>query len=182
MGEVNFYLKKPEASKKSLIYLQFRYNGEKLVFSFGQNINPKNWNYEKQRVKSNTQTTTDGKHSLNDLLDNLEKVSQSAYNNEIKNGVPKPATLRRYLIDFMNQNDDAGPDKPNLFKLMDRFIDNEIKHKGRNKAQNTIKTYKTLKGHLQEFEHIKKEKVNFHAITIDFYYRYVEFLRKRDQY
>ncbi len=51
MRDVNFYLKKPEANNKCLIYLQFRYNGNKLVFSFAQSINKKNWNADKQRVK-----------------------------------------------------------------------------------------------------------------------------------
>lgn len=69
MGTVNFYLKKAEeVSGKSLIYLQFRYNGLKLVFSFGQSINPDDWKPGKQRLKKNTATTADGKHLLNDFL------------------------------------------------------------------------------------------------------------------
>ena len=90
---------------KSLIYLQYKYNGQKLVFSFGQSIHKKNWNPAKQRVKSNNQTTEDGEHSLNDLLDNLEKVCFKAYRNELNNGIPQPSTLKQHLIAFINQND-----------------------------------------------------------------------------
>jgi hypothetical protein len=71
MPSVNFYLKKAEASGRSLIYLQFKYNGNKLLFSFGQTIESTSWNTNKQRVKSNTVTTADGKYALNDLLNNL---------------------------------------------------------------------------------------------------------------
>jgi hypothetical protein len=88
MGAVNFYLKKAEASGFSLIYLQFKYSGNKLLFSFGQNIKSGNWNKKKQRVKSNTITTADGKYSLNDLLDNLEKECLRAYHAELKKESP----------------------------------------------------------------------------------------------
>ena len=57
-----------------------------LVYAFGQFVEPKNWNDNKQRVKNNKTTTDDGKHLLNDLLDNLQKVCENAYNTEIKNG------------------------------------------------------------------------------------------------
>jgi len=181
MGDVNFYLKKPESNGNSLIYLQYKFNGKKLVFSFGQNINPKNWNSSKQRVKSNVQTTSDGKYSLNDLLDRLAQVCINAYNPEIKYGIPGTRTLKRYLEDFMSQNNEPE-DVPTLFKLLDRFINNEIKHKGRSKSENTIKTYKTLKGHLQEYQAIKRTKVDFDTVTLDFYYSYVDFLSKRDQF
>src|SRR5450631_2396652 len=130
MGTVNFYLKKAEeVSGKSLIYLQFLYNGTKLVFSFGQSIDPDDWKPGKQRLKKNTATTADGKFLVNELLDNLEKECLTAYNTEIKNGIPTPPVLRKYLIDFMNQNSD-NPESPTLKKLIDRFLKNEIKYKG----------------------------------------------------
>jgi len=181
MGEVNFYLKAAGKSGKSLIGLFFRYNGRRLKFSFGQSINPKNWNSSKQRVKNNNQTTSDGKYLLNDLLDTMAQICLSAYNKEITKGIPEPATLRKHLQNFMNQNEE-DPDGPTLFKLLDRFINNEIKHKGRSKSDNTIKTYRTLKGHLLEYQAVKKQKVDFESITLDFYYSYVDFLSKRDKY
>src|SRR5688572_22112174 len=142
MANINFYLKKPELTTgKSLIFLQFKYGGRyRLVFSFGQSINPKNWNAEKQRVKNNKATTADGKHYLNDLLDNLERECQRAYNAELKNGVPTPTMLRQYLVRFINQNE-ATKDKPTLYDLFARFISGEIKYKGKDKSKRTIKTY-----------------------------------------
>ena len=127
MGAVNFYLKKAEETTgTSLIYLKFKYNGlYVLVFTFGQKINPKDWNSKKQRVKSNNQTTADGQYSLNNLLDNLQSETERAYRTELKNGIPQPNTLKRYLVAFLNQNK-KEPDEPTLYKLIDRFINNEI--------------------------------------------------------
>lgn len=175
MGSVNFYLKKAEASGSSLIYLQYKYNGYKLLFSFGQTIDADNWNKKKQRVKSNVITTADGKHSLNDLLKNLEEVCMNAYHKELKNGIPQPATLKKYLIDFIQQNKET-PDKPNFWTLAQRFIDNEIKHEGQGKVKGTLSTYKVIVRHLKDFEREKRFPITFETITLDFLYRYLTYL------
>jgi integrase len=185
MGEVNFYLKKAEETTGlSLIYLQFKYKGNRLVFSFGQSISPKNWNAAKQRVKSNKQTTADGEHSLNDLLKNLQEVCEVAYKNELKNGIPAPETLRAYLVKFLNQNTSRPKDeKQTLFKLLDRFISGEIKISrgerrkiGRSRAKGTIISYSAIKRHLSDFEIHQRYRVDFDTINKDFFNKYVTFL------
>lgn len=176
--QVHFRLKPMDEYGKSLIYLQFLYNKNRLFYSFGQRIEPKHWNPGKQRVKSKNQTTDDGKFSLNDLIDRLEEVCNKAYTTELKNGIPQPALLKKYLDDFRNQNQE-NTDVPTLYKLIDRFIAGEIKHKGKNKSVNTFRTYNTLKGHLQEFEAIHKHPISFESITLDFFYKYVDYLGKR---
>src|SRR5690242_14134201 len=142
MPQVNFYLKKAEEkSGRSLIYLQFKYQGNRLVYSFGQTIDSSNWNGKKQRVKSNTETTADGKHLLNDLLDNLKKETLKAYNNGLKKGIPSTIDIKQHLSTFIKQNEDNAPENK-FWSLIERFINNEIKYKGRDKSPNTIKTYK----------------------------------------
>jgi len=179
MGNVNFYLKKAEKeSGKALIYLQFKYSTKKLTFAFGQSISPGDWSKTRQRVKSNKATTADGQYSLNDLLDNLEKECLRAYNTEIKNGIPSTDKLKSYLAGFMNQNEETK-EGPTLYKLIQRFVNNEIKHKGRDKSKNTIKTYNTTLGHLQAFEKTARYKIDFETITLDFYYQFVSFLKKK---
>jgi integrase len=182
MPEVNFYLKKaPEKTKenphpKSLIYLQFKYRGNRLVFSFGESIEPKYWNPEKQRVKSNRITTKSGEYSLNETMDKLSEVLLHAYRTELVNGVPSTDKLKRYLVNFLNQNT-SDENKPTLYKLIQRFIDGEIKHKGRDKSPATLTKYGTALKHLQDFEAKTRYKVDFDTITLDFFYKYVSYLK-----
>jgi len=185
MSEVNFYLKKAEPATpenpnpKRLIYLQFKYGGRhKLVFTFKQKIHKKNWNEKKQRAKSVKQTTEDGKYLLNDLLNNLERECLRAYNTEIKNGVPRKETLRKYLIDFMNQNSDK-PLQEEFYDLLNRFINGEVRRKGKIKVRGTLNNYNALKIHLQEFEMKRRYKITFDEITLDFFDKYVGFLEKK---
>jgi len=181
MSEVNFYLKDPKKEGETPIYLKFLYNGKILKYYVGQSIDTSKWNEKKQRVKNNKLTTADGKHYLNDLLDNLVKECKTAYNEALKDGIPAPETLKEKLIAFMQQNDGKGDkQKVTLFSLAERFKNNEIKHKGQDKSPNTIKTYNTTLEHLKDF--VKKEKeysrgLDFEDINLDFYYKFVSFLK-----
>lgn len=181
MGEVNFYLKKPaKKTGKSLIYLKFKYNNEKvLVYTFGQSIDAANWNSDKQRVKSNRQTIDNGLNLLNGLLDNLEKVAIKAYNNEIKNGIPEPDKIRTYLDDFLSSNSKAKTNKSSadFFTLIDRFISGEIKYAGKDKSPNTLANYHSTKRHLLAYQEKTKTKLTFESINLDFFYKYLSFLK-----
>lgn len=178
MGEVNYYLKAPAAGTgKSLIYLKYKYNGKVLVYTFGQNIKPANWNSQLKRVKGNRETTADGKHSLNDLLDSLKKVCLQAYNKELLNGIPAPQTLKNYLDRFINQNDNGDDDSPTLFKLIDRFVSGEIKSKGQDKSKGTLQNYHAVLLHLREFEKLHKYAVTLDSINLDFFYKYTAYLK-----
>lgn len=187
MGQVNFYLKGAESNGKCLIYLQFKYQGIRFKYSFGQSIDPghkdkkgdyKNWSTGKQRVKSNKVTTRDGQHSLNDLMDNLEEVLLTTYRKSLANGIPSRTTLKQALDNFIYQNHE-NTEAPTLFKLIDRFIANEIKFRGKNKGVNTLKKYGTVKAHLLEFQSKKKYPVNFETINLDFFYQYVSYCQQK---
>lgn len=184
MGAVNFYLR--EASEKTgraLIQLQFKYKGQRLRYSWGDSIEPEKWNPKKQRVKSSRITSEFGEHSLNDLMDNLERVVLQTYQAEkAKSGIPAVATIKKALDDFMNQNImnvEGDSSKPTFFSLIDRFIDGEVNRKGLDMKRNTLKNYATTKGHLLEFQTTYRYKVDFDTITMEFFDKFVSFLKKR---
>jgi integrase len=177
MGNINFYLKQPSASGRSLIYLKFKYNGKVLVYTFGQSINQSNWNSEKQRVKNNRETTASGEHSLNDLLDNLETVCSKAYNTELKNGIPEPAKLKAHLDNFINQNEEIPEEKNKFYDLIDRFISGEIHVAGKEKSKSTLENYRATKVHLHGYEARMKSKLTFESINLEFFYKYVTYLK-----
>jgi integrase len=186
MGDVNFYLKKAETGATTrLIYLQFRYSGgnqggQKFVYTFGQKVALSNWNPAKQRVKNNKTTTADGKYALNDLLDNLAELCRKSYNEELKNGIPAKRTLKKHLDDFFYQNLVAeDPSKKyTLLKLIQRFVDGEIKYKGRDKSKGSLNNYRSVLLHLEAFQKKTGYKVDFETINLDFFYSYTTYLKK----
>lgn len=180
MGEVNYYLKAPNASGKSAIYLRFKYHGQTFKYYFGESIDPASWSDKRQRVKNNRQTTKGGQHSLNELLDSMAEVLLSTYRKELKNGVPDRTKLKQALDQFYYQNF-TGDNKPTLFSLIDKFIKGEIRHEGQGKAYSTLQKYKTVKGHLLAFQSKYKYPIDFDSITLDFFYKFVAFLEKEKQ-
>jgi site-specific recombinase XerD len=174
MPNVNFYLKAADGSGNSLIILQMKYRGQRLVYSTGETVDASNWNEKKQKLRSNSQTTKDGEHSINDLLVSLESVLTKAYNNEIKSGIPSPDTLKKYLKDFMNKNIGKIENRTTLLS----FIEDYMKESKGEKAENTIKKYGTLLTHLKEY-YKKKQKIDFDSINLDFFRSYVTFLKAK---
>lgn len=177
---VNFYLKHCAGYVNHTIYLQFKFDGRRFRYYLKQSIDKSKWNNKKQRAKDGNLKTADGKHGLNDLLNNLANLCIEAYHTELANGMPTPNQLKLHLDAFMKQNEYAEKveaDRPTLHSLIDRFVNGEIKHKGKDKAANTIKTYKTAKNHLTEFEKVTGYHVDFNTVNLDFYYKFVSYLR-----
>lgn len=176
----SFLIKKPSKSGLCLIYLQAKWNGYRLLYSTKENVPLESWDRKKQRVKNNQATTKDGHYFLNDLLANMESVVMKGYRAETASGTPTVSSIRKYLDDFFENNGKLEKEekgKPTLFKLIDKFIDNEILYKGKRKAEGTIKTYRTTKKHLLSFEKKTGYKLEYNTITLEFFYKWVSYLR-----
>ena len=180
---VHFRLKPEDQNGYSVIYLQFVYHKRRLFFSFGQTIRPSDWNEKKQRVKNKLATTADGKFSLNDLLDHLERICLKTYSEMLKDGIPEPEVLKEAMKKFINKNhefdEEVVTDKPTLFSLTERFINGEIKFRGRNKSESSLKNYHAVTKHLKEFQQYSKKSLDFEDIDLNFFYAYTSFLEKK---
>ena len=174
--EVHYRLKPQDPYGNSLIYLQFLYNSRRLFYSFGQFVKVTDWSLGKQRVKNKQATTTDGKFSLNELLNNLKNICERTYTECLKNGIPEPEILRAAMEGFINQNH-FDESKPTLYTLADRFVSGEIKYKGKDKSKSSLQNYAAVLKHLKEFEIYSKYRVDFDTINLDFFYSYVTYLQ-----
>lgn len=177
--QVNFRLKPEGKDGFSNIVLDFAYQKRRLRYEFGQSVKPNDWNDKKQRVKNKQTTTNDGKFALNDMLDNLELTCLRTYSESLKDGIPDPTILKRtldLLID-KNHNNIEVTNKPTLFSLAQRFIDGEIKFKGKDKSQSSLDNYRAVTKHLREYQAYSKSRVDFETIDLDFFYSYVSYLK-----
>lgn len=177
--QVNFRLKPEGKDGFSNIVLDFAYQKRRLRYEFGQSVKPNDWNDKKQRVKNKQTTTNDGKFALNDMLDNLELTCLRTYSESLKDGIPDPIILKRtldLLID-KNHNNTEVTNKPTIFSLAQRFIDGEIKFKGKDKSQSSLDNYSAVTKHLREYQVYSKSRVDFDTIDLDFFYSYVSYLK-----
>jgi integrase len=171
-----------EKKTSALIYLQFKYNNNKLVYSFGQTIDPAFWNKAKQRVRNNKITTINGDHALNDLLDRLEEVCLSSYKEHLKDGVPDPSLIKADLHKFLGKGKEQKIEKTTFFDLTNRFISGEIKSKQGEKQQGTLNIYSVVVNHLKRFSEKYGYEIDFDTINLDFFYKYKTYLTTDDSY
>ena len=173
MPDVNFYLKKPNLNTGlSLIYLQFKYHNQRVVFSFKETIAPSDWNSKKQRVKSTIALTIDGRHLLNDLLENLQTICLNSYNLQKTKGIPLTQNIKKSLHDFLNYNlkeDEQKNAIPTIFDLIERFCSGEIKFKGRDKVKGTLQGYAATRKHLRDFSKAEAYPITYETIDLNFF-------------
>jgi len=179
---VNYYLKHGTGYANHNIYLQFKFDGQRLRYYLQQSVDPKRWNPKKQRVKDADAKTTDGRYRINDLLNTLAQVCIDAYHTEAANGIPTPAMIKKHLDGFIKQHHEAEKveaSRPTLMDLIERFVSGQIRYKGQSKSANTLKSYTTVKHHLKAFAAYSRQDLDFDSITLDFYYRWTDYLQKR---
>ena len=160
MATTNFYLKSPANKENTLIYLFFSFNGQRLKFSTGESINPKNWNFERQRVKKSVA----GGNSINDLLNTIEAEINEIYRNGIMNKSNLTSSnIKGQLLKNLNMEVKETP--KTLFFYYNEFMETYFEEK----KPNTIKKYRTLENRLKLFEKATKYKITFESIDSQFY-------------
>ena len=117
------------------------------------------------------------------MLDNLELTCLRAYSEALKDGIPDPIILKTtldLLID-KNHNNAEVSNKPTLFSLAQRFIEGEIKFRGRDKSRGSLNNYAAVTKHLKEYQTYSKSRVDFDTIDLNFFYSYVSYLKNKQK-
>ncbi|MEI6765966.1 MAG: site-specific integrase [Bacteroidota bacterium] len=168
MAEVNFYLKNPNAKGKTLIYLFFSYDKQRLKYSSGESIRPILWNAKKQRSVGSAA----GSMELNGFLDKIGEDTMNIYR-QLKTGDEfiSLQLLKEKLDERFSVTKKA---KLNLFSFIKQFIDSvkTLKQVG------TIKAYQTTLNILNDYKDLTKKNLDFNTINLDFYNDFSEYLIK----
>jgi integrase len=171
MGQAKFTLKEPNCNDKTLVYLFYSFNNQRLKYSFGQKIHPKFWNNEKQRAK---ETKLFPEYpEFNSMLNSIETAVNNIYRKFVNdNIVPTPQLLRDSLNNTLANKQDITKHET-LFSFIDGFISTSTKKKG------TIKDYKQTFRILKEYCLHLKITITFEDINLNFYNSFVNYLRER---
>ncbi|MDQ2718778.1 MAG: site-specific integrase [Bacteroidota bacterium] len=169
MADVKFVLKEPNSKEKTLIYLLFRFNNQRIKYSIGEKINPRFWNPIKQRAKETRFYSQFA--SLNTKLDNLTNKVKNAYRDLVNvKKIPTPQKIKNELDKDLFEG--AYAQKTGFIK----FIDDLIKSSPRKFS--TLKQWKQTLRKLLEYKKATNNEVDFDNINLDFYNSFVNFLSK----
>lgn len=160
MANVTFVLKEPNSNEKTLVYLLFRYNTQRLKYSTSLKIDPKFWNAEKQRAKETRQFPEYSE--FNSFLNNIESKTNDLYRKFINDGVaPRPEKLRSGLNEALLKTELIK--KTDFLTFIEELISTSIK------KPNTIKNYKQTLRLLKDFKSSFKRELKFENIDLAFY-------------
>lgn len=159
-----------------LVYLIFRYEEKKFVYSTGQKIAPKFWNDEKQRAKETKQFPE--YPEFNAYLNKLEGQAQSIYRRYMNDG--KTLDLETFKEEMEIESGNKRAKQISLFTFIENLIServNATQLSGKQFAKASIVVYRTTLKHLKTFaEKSKRKTLDFGDIDLEFYHDFTQFL------
>ncbi len=170
MGNVIFSLKSPvEEKKDNLVLLVFRYDGKKLVYSTGQKISSKHWDFENKCAEGKSKFPQSAE--FNYYLKTLRNKTEEIYRNSLIESKPLSISEFKTALDI-SLNKVQQKETPTLLNFIDEFIK---KRELAGKPNGSIQVYKKTLKHLKDYSK-KYGKLNYEDIDIEFLDKFLNFL------
>lgn len=171
MPEAKFVLKEPNSVDKTLVYLFYNYNKQRLKYSTGEKIQPKFWNSAKQRAKETVQFSE--YPEFNQRLKNIETAVNTCYRRLLNDRKVISLEILRKELNEELAVEKLTTKQEDLIKWMEA----EIIVMRLNRKLRSIKVYEGLVNHLRNFSVSRKYKLTFDSITIEFYEQFQDYLQ-----
>jgi integrase len=179
MPDFNFYLKSPTAETPSLIYLQAKFNYERLTITTGEKILPSHWDSSLKRAVVSLNKNEYSR--LNDWLDKIVLTAKEGFRDYRFRGInPTAALIKQHVGDSLQIN--PAPKLPEIKKegitllsFIDMFIRQSIASS--RVGLETLKTYRTTKKHLTNYCSWKGlNDIEYENVNEEFYTSFLSYL------
>jgi integrase len=170
-----FNLKDKNKEGATLIYLKayFKKEGKKFVYSTGETIHPKDWDFENRQPNNLNGRTSkaDSHRTIKRQLDRYSSLFVSI--TELYKNTDREITIEEVRKEFDKEFKRVSLGKNKFYEAYDEFM--AFKQKNKEWSPATIKRYDNIKTHLEEFEKAKKYKLTFDTITQKFYTEFTDY-------
>jgi integrase len=163
-----FNLKEPKSENETLILFScyFKEENKKFVYSAGEKIVPKNWDFENRFVFTNGKNKSKFSESIKKQLNRYSDLFLETESLYKRINEPFTSKILKKAFDLEFKKVVGG--KNIFFEAYDEFMSE--KKKGKEWSEATIKRYDNIKNILKKFEIAKKFKFTFSNIN-DFFHR-----------
>ena len=174
----SFHLKNPKGDKESLIYFSayFKNEGKKLIYSTGETILPKEWEFKNRMPNdlSGRTTRADNHRTINVQLNRYTDFYIKIINRYIH--AEEEITVENIRNEFDKEFKKTKTGSRDFFAVYDKFMTEKINDKtDKANSTSTIKRYEYNKKLLQDFEESKDVKLNFNQIDKKFYNTFINY-------
>ncbi|MEK0413156.1 MAG: hypothetical protein RL070_644 [Bacteroidota bacterium] len=186
--KVNFYLKDKNANYPVWIYCYITYQNKKVTHYTDKKIEPKYWNLERQEVRKSHTNSAELNFWLKDIrtfVAKLELEWSKKHSSSGKVPIIPQTYLKENLNKFFTKTTKEEREEYNqksfwgyYLQFITRMNNGTRVHlsKGTPMAPKTIFQFENLKRHLENYQKIKKTKIEFDNIDLVFYNEFVEYL------
>ncbi len=167
MAKANYYLKNQTNEQgQNLIVLYFNYEGQRLVYSTGQTIDPKYWNKAEQRAKK----TLHGYKTLNGYLDSLQAKILELYRVCLSEGKnPSVKVLKQGLDLFLSKAEQKRE------RSFTDYFNEFLQVKSSTLQYKTIQKYKTFLNTITAFSKQSGQSLDFGNHDVKLYEKYIAY-------
>ena len=165
MSQVAFYIKRPDAKTPQRIFAVYHVSGKQVKIYTPISVLPKDWSTKAQRLKSSAMNAA----PINDRLSEIRReIEGIAFRLQMSDEL----TAERLKEEATKDVGSNPAPRKNIFDLIDDWIKaSEKKHRIQ-----TIKNYRTFKGHLQRFGKEQGNTPSLHSINLEFVRDFAEYL------
>lgn len=170
-----FNLKDRNKNGATLIYLKasFKNENKRFVYSTGESIHPAEWDF-KNRQPNNLTGRTAKANSHRTIKMQLDRYSSHFIKTtEFFKNTNQEITVEKVRKEFDKEFKRVSIGKNKFYEVYDEFT--SFKQKNKEWSPATIKRYKNIKTHLEEFEKAKNYKLTFDTITEKFYTEFTDY-------
>lgn len=170
-----FNLKDRNKNGATLIYLKasFKSENKRFVYSTGESIHPDEWDF-KNRQPNNLNGRTAKADSHRSIKMQLDRYSSHFIKTtEFFKNTEQEITVEKVRKEFDKEFKRVTHGKNKFYESYDEFTAFKIKNKEWSPA--TIKRYKNIKAHLENFEKARNYKLTFETITEKFYTEFTDY-------
>jgi site-specific recombinase XerD len=181
MAKFNFNLRDVKSTVPTPIYLIIRWDNKTLKISTQETIHPNYWNEEKQMAIETKSFPEYPEFNLrlSTLLLDAKNLFRTLVNDH--NRQPSRIELKEK---FEEDKKGLTEKETDLLNFIKKYIDeSKIRHgKYGPISKNTIKLLNQLYKLIQDFSTYKKKSFQFDDITLDFYYDFLKYMKKKKLY
>lgn len=157
--KINLNLDKINSLTAVIVFHSIHYKGDRFRISTGQNIEPKHWDKENQRVRRSRANYDEFNATFKDQQNNIERIILKLER------TGRPVEKKTIVAQLAWINDI----KENNTSLPVAIYESFIKIYGTGKSDKTVKGYSSTLSQLLKFEVANGRKISFTDFTAEFY-------------
>ena len=181
-------LKEPKVDKPTPILLLYRYKSDRLKYSTGETIHPREWDTTLQQARTDQKNRRDQDtyQTINAKLAKYRSVLKRILAQlDLAEVVPSIVEVRLHLDKVfkkeLNTAKREGQDSVSFFEFAERFLDDcktgkQLTTANRRYSPTMIKSFKTTINQLLSFQQIYPKRIDFDAFTMVFYDKFKKHL------